>query len=300
MYVIRQPDEKLRPFVDQYWFVSCAPGETTDLFVDVYVDGRADLVFNRGVGYNRIAGSETVLIDWSNIDAQRTRPVQIRQHGHVQVCGVRFLPAGAAAFTSRTMADLTDRVEPVGAVIAAASEDVLSAIAEASGNADAQATLIDEMLLAALQCEDEDRKQIGRIQSLADDPPATVTQLAERLMASPRTVERAFRRLVGLSPKFYLRVARFQRALRLLMDDSQADLGELAQACGFYDQSHLVREFHALAGGMPREYKGYMPDELRDFAPNVVGYADGSGGPGAEDAAGNDHDQEIESQVDED
>ncbi|MGC5225288.1 hypothetical protein ACPW96_22195 [Micromonospora sp. DT81.3] len=53
MYRLHSPAEPLRPYIENYWFVSHAPGEDVDLRVDVFVDVRADLIFNFEAPYRR-------------------------------------------------------------------------------------------------------------------------------------------------------------------------------------------------------------------------------------------------------
>lgn len=292
MYEIGVPSRELAPYVTHYWFVECGPGEETDLTVDVYVDGRADLVLNYGVAYDRIAVGRSRRIGESNVDAQRTRPVRIRQRGKVHTCGVRFAPGGLSVFTNTPMKELTDRILLPSRVFRASTGRHETRLGERGTPCSARAHMLDEMLLESLVVSETDAEQIALLDALVTDLPATVQSLARRFGLSARSLERAFEQRVGVSPKLYLRIARFQNALRLLMDDSTADLARLAADCGYYDQSHLVREFHALAGGIPREYKGYMPDGLRDFAPNVVRYArdSESGQPDAKYGAGDDRD----------
>ncbi len=68
-----------------------------------------------------------------------------------------------------------------------------------------------------------------------------------------RHLERQFQRQVGVSPKRLARIARFQRALRVLEDSSHSPRpGALtALDCGYADQSHFVRDFRNLAGFAP-------------------------------------------------
>jgi AraC-like DNA-binding protein len=48
-------------------------------------------------------------------------------------------------------------------------------------------------------------------------------------------------------------------------------LAELASVCGYFDQSHFVRDFKRFSGGVPKGYKGDYPETApHDFAPNLV------------------------------
>ena len=72
-----------------------------------------------------------------------------------------------------------------------------------------------------------------------------------------RLIERFFmQRLVdvGMSPKEYYRVVRFQRALYLLQNHPGMEFVDLAYSCGFYDPSHLVKDFKEFTGCSPTQY----------------------------------------------
>ena len=87
-------------------------------------------------------------------------------------------------------------------------------------------------------------------------PLLRVEELARRLHVSPRTLERAFRSCIGLTPKHYLRILRLQRLLRRLEDPAPLPgWAQLALAHGYADQSHLIRDFRALAHSTPERHR---------------------------------------------
>jgi hypothetical protein len=99
MYKLAVPHPDLLPFIENYWAVSVSPGETVDLRVNVYVDARADLVFNFGDAYLRgTIGQHPVTYSASNLDAQRDMPITIVQRGAVAIVGARFRTVGVAPF----------------------------------------------------------------------------------------------------------------------------------------------------------------------------------------------------------
>ncbi|MGO9436895.1 MAG: helix-turn-helix domain-containing protein [Terracidiphilus sp.] len=76
----------------------------------------------------------------------------------------------------------------------------------------------------------------------------TVREVAKRTGWSERRFSQVFREEVGLSPKTWCRVRRFQRAVRQLYAGCDVPWAELALDCGFYDQSHFANEFRAFSG----------------------------------------------------
>jgi AraC-like DNA-binding protein len=90
---------------------------------------------------------------------------------------------------------------------------------------------------------------------------APIGELAEALDYRPRQFIDLFRQEVGLAPKTMARVLRFHRVIERLQVSSSVRWADLAAECGYYDQSHFVREFREFAGSTPTEFLGRkLPD----------------------------------------
>ena len=89
-----------------------------------------------------------------------------------------------------------------------------------------------------------------------------VNVLADEIGWSRRHFGVRFRQAVGLAPKPTGRVLRFRGATELLASGPVRSIAELAAACGYADHSHLVREFHSLAGCTPSQFvAARLPDD---------------------------------------
>jgi AraC-like DNA-binding protein len=75
-----------------------------------------------------------------------------------------------------------------------------------------------------------------------------VGEVARNVGWSERRFSQVFREDVGLTPKVWCRIQRFQRAVRQLHAGGEVRWAELALDCGFYDQSHFANEFRAFSG----------------------------------------------------
>jgi|SRR5579859_686428 len=78
-----------------------------------------------------------------------------------------------------------------------------------------------------------------------------VKDVLDYLHLSERQFERRFTQTVGLSPHLYIRVKRFNEALRLMQTGQFARLTDVASALNFYDQSHFIRDIKAFSGMTP-------------------------------------------------
>jgi transcriptional regulator GlxA family with amidase domain len=96
-----------------------------------------------------------------------------------------------------------------------------------------------------------------------------MAQVSGEVGYSIRSVDRTFRQCFGVSPKFYARIIRFQQVIKLL-SGSSADLTDIAMACGYYDQSHLAREFTDFAGQSPSAYRAVLLERAATPPPNLV------------------------------
>jgi AraC-like DNA-binding protein len=272
MYQLRSPAEALQTYIEHYWFVSQAPGEIVGLRVDVFVDARADLVFNFDAPYRReVIGGPTVELGASNLDAQRLTPIRIIQRGSVRIAGVRFRLGGLAPFAREALAPFTDRT-PAPEEVLGAEALTLESDLDDGPTPDEAAALLDAFFLDRFIAP-----PAGFARALdalvATGGRASVAELSDAAAASHRQTERLFARHLGIPPKTVGRIVRFQGALRALMADPGCPLGEIAVDAGYYDQAHFIRDFRLFSGGVPRGYRGYYPpDGPADFAPNVVAF----------------------------
>ncbi|MFI6173559.1 helix-turn-helix domain-containing protein [Nocardia sp. NPDC051052] len=83
-----------------------------------------------------------------------------------------------------------------------------------------------------------------------------VATLAAESGWSPRHFRRRFAQQVGLPPKDYGSLLRFSAALTALTSDPRYDMSRLAADFGYYDQSHLIRDFQRFAGSPPGRLLG--------------------------------------------
>jgi AraC-like DNA-binding protein len=273
MYQLSQPTAELAPFIERYWFVHADATRPLDLTVDVFVDARADLVFNFGVPYSRqVLGEPAIVQKESNLDAQRTRPITIAQKGAIVITGVRFHTAGLSPFVGGAVSEWTDRVVPIAEVFGPEVEAVSDGLRATGADVRAQTAMLDAWLGKRLALTPQ-KQLVQTLKSKIETEGGQVRmrELSESASISIRQLDRLFKAHVGVGPKTFARIIRFQRGLSMLTRDPGCTLADVAAACGYYDQSHFVREFRQYAGVAPRAQVGYFPsDAPTDFSPNLV------------------------------
>ncbi|HEY5980230.1 MAG TPA: AraC family transcriptional regulator [Microlunatus sp.] len=182
-----------------------------------------------------------------------SRVFRVTLTGRGGVAGARFRADGFHAWTGLTAADFTDRVVPAGDLLGPA---VGSLHAGLGPDADPAGAL--ERLRTELERDRPAREPAGIgpvVDLMAQDPGLVrVDQVARSVALSERTLQRRFRREVGIGPKWVLSRFRLQEAALALERDPEVDLGALAPQLGFYDQAHLTNAFQDMLGETPSVY----------------------------------------------
>lgn len=95
---------------------------------------------------------------------------------------------------------------------------------------------------------------------------STLLDLQQVLCTSKRNLERKFNKIIGLSPKYFLRLMRIKKAILLYRRNPEWNLRDLSFLCGFFDHAHFSRDFSSVMGYPPRDYFRFdnlywLPDE---------------------------------------
>jgi AraC-like DNA-binding protein len=80
----------------------------------------------------------------------------------------------------------------------------------------------------------------------------SISSLAERINYSERSIRRTFQEFLGINPKEFMNIIRFQNALRG-MTESPKRFTDLASTYGYYDQSHFIHHFKRYYGKLPTQ-----------------------------------------------
>lgn len=87
----------------------------------------------------------------------------------------------------------------------------------------------------------------------------TIEQMAYDANMSLRSFERHFSEQVGASPKLFCALARFSRAFALKLQNPAQDWSTIALHCGYFDQTHLIKDFKRFAGSPPVQFLKQTP-----------------------------------------
>jgi AraC-like DNA-binding protein len=193
-----------------------------------------------------------------------TRRFDVDVRGWGRVVGVRFRPGGLAALTTRSAAGWTDHVVPARDVLPAALCEALDdrdlALRADEWAAEAEAQI-------ARVAPDPDPRYAVVLEVVADmlgnRSLLTVADVCGRHGLTPRSLQRLFSEYVGVGPKWVLARYRMHDVVTEIDDGYAGTLTDLAHAYGWYDQAHFTRDFTALVGVTPTQYRDRRIAESR-------------------------------------
>lgn len=174
--------------------------------------------------------------------------------GQIETFTIRFQPTGLARLFGLPMTELVDQGLSLDDVLPRQTASLAKALAQAQGFEErvliAQSWL--EACLAGARAYDE-MDHIARLLAKAAGG-VSVAHLADRAGFSARHLQRRFLRDVGVTPKFYARLTRFDAALSRRTANPLLTWAQIAAAAGYADEAHLSREAHALCGMTPERF----------------------------------------------
>jgi AraC-like DNA-binding protein len=226
------PSDALAAWVDCFWTSRDDEGTGEHR---VLPDGCADLIFDLHEGEGLAVGT-------------MTRPLLVPERPNTELFGVRFRPGRAAAFLRIPLAEITDARVPLGNLW---REDATGEVVDADSMLD-RIAILERELLRRVERRRDDRVDGAIARIVARGGKERVDDIAREIGISRQHLARQFLQHVGVSPKTFARVVRFNRLLGSA--GAEAGWADVALEHGYYDQSHLIAEFRELAGTTPGSF----------------------------------------------
>ncbi|MBC9795711.1 helix-turn-helix domain-containing protein [Sinomicrobium weinanense] len=250
------PSNTLKPYIRHYYlFESASDMEFEDT---VLPSGDMEMIFNLGDGiwefsvnnvFHRTPPTEL----WGQI----TKPLSIRSRGKHTMVGIKFFTHSAAYFLNDEIRIFNDHVYDLYEVMGHPIRTLHGQLLEAADMA-TRIRLIESFLIKKLIYNQQKIYKIDRVGKILETIKDNYTENNLRLVASkhhvtPRYLHKLINQYTGLTPKSYNKIKRFQRSL-MLISRKEETLTSIAYNCGYFDQSHFIRDFKWFTGSTPSSY----------------------------------------------
>jgi len=239
-YKKHKPNKELEPFIHFYWELKGDKFE--EQWERVFPDGCAGIFMNLGSTCLTDNGSASIEFGKTYVVGAMNLFKDSFIEGDTHLVGVCLKPATFTNFYNYASQDeLTNDTIEFEKVHSFNIDKVLKN----------PFNYFDQFFLGRIT------SRTNQLQSVIDDIHSengqiSIYELSKRNFTTVRQLERNFKKLIGLSPKEYTNIIRFQNALSIIKNsDRNRTLLDIAFECGYYDHSHLTNEIKRNTGLAP-------------------------------------------------
>jgi AraC-like DNA-binding protein len=260
-YIPRPP---LSDFVGLFWFYEDyrQPHKKERLLPD----GSMELVINLREDqtrlYDRHDTDQVRTLGGSLIVGAQSEFFVIDTAEQASVVGVHFKPGGAFPFFGLPAGELRNSHLSLDTLWGALAGELRERLLEAA-TPQAMFCILEEVLLArARRLERHPAVKFALREFYGIPHTRTISEVTAQIGLSAKRFIQVFDGEVGLTPKLFCRVRRFQKVLRLVRAGRRVEWAGVAADCGYFDQAHFIRDFHAFSGLNPSAYLAQHTEHL--------------------------------------
>lgn len=258
IYRIFHPTLELFDVVEYYWYSKVT---LTNTLVQHYAAPLLEgLAFNLSKlkEYHQYDGRTVCLDQMAYLFGQPKSSRIITHHGKtLELVGVKLKPLGIARITGINIEQLANRIIPAEDIWGSQVTSLCESMWECRG-IEAILLRLEKFLIAQYRKTSLHHRidNVAYALSLihAQQGNISIQDIQHDANITKKTLERAFMHYMGLSPKFYSRLVRFNRAKQLMSTSSKLDIMDIACSLGYFDHSHFTADFKCFSGQTPTAY----------------------------------------------
>lgn len=251
-----KPHHRLASYIECFWTLEGSPQPATVAPEAIMPDGCIELIFNLADPFKRYhEGSKIETQPATLLAGQMLRCAMIQPAGRVNLFGIRFHPGGAYPFLQLPLRELTDQIISFDNITGRLGRELAEKIQTAHSLRE-RLKAIETSFLTRLNPRYETARTVRHAVALIiqKDGLMPIERLQQMAGISERQLERQFLTQVGLTPKFFSRLLRFQKVFKAVTQKRNLGWSFIAAECGYYDQAHFIHDFKIFSGQNPAAY----------------------------------------------
>jgi AraC-like DNA-binding protein len=258
-----KPTGILKDFIQCYF--TCET-ETHVLSEDkVFASGLIEIMFNLGdtrkqFSINGLLFTEPNIQLWGQV----LKPIEIKSYGKHSIFGIRFFPHTAVCFFNENIEQFNNAVFNLQDVIGNKINEVYSKMLESETIAQ-KIEITEDFLMKRLLLFDKKLTKLnlvsGVMVELQDEHKVNMNEIAISYGVSSRYLQKVFLQYSGITPHLFRKIHRFQKSLYQMANNS-CSLTSIAHQCGYFDQSHFIKDFKEFTGTTPSHFELESSTEL--------------------------------------
>lgn len=255
-----QPVFPLHHFIENFiYFDGISAPHNLDRFLP---DGNTEIIIDLSENPQHIYDNETLkeiqICRDAWVSGVRTQPITIPSGNGSRMLIVAFRKGKAFPFYSFPISELTNHVVEAETIFGRKFQNLREQLLAAK-SIERMFQLVEVFLLQQAGdsiCEDISATCINYALSsiVQKTTRQSLHQLSDQIGYSQKHFIDLFRGYVGISPKQYLKIIRFQKAIAAIEKNQIIQWSQIALESGYYDQAHFIHDFKLFSGFTPNEY----------------------------------------------
>ena len=250
------PSKILAPYIKRYWAIENVLNNGERCVQRIIPTGLTELMlyFTRRP---KVLNNNKHLSDNAALYGHQNDFYDIELTGDLSVFSIVFQPQGLMQFFKFPLHEICNQNIPLKLLSGQAGRDLEEKMGEAATFH--QRVLIVENFLWNMLKNNGADFNFRRINHIAELIKKTggninINRMISEACLSRKQFERIFAERIGMSPKQYLKIIRFQFAIFQKQQNINLNMTELSCDSGYFDQSHFIKDFKSLCGMTPKQY----------------------------------------------
>ena len=261
IYLKRLPSSQLEQLIECYWLID-SEGYREISEEKIIPDGFPETIWHYGDAYEIKIKNEWQPQTKALLAGQLTNHFFLRNTGSSGMIGIKWKPHALHQLFKIDMTNLVDQVVELPDSLQSLFIHLNSTELEKVD----ESTLInlDSHLLATLDLSTEYNITAKAIEFIhLSHGQSDIESISSQLNISSRSLERHFKKAIGLSPKFYSRIIRLKHVFEMV-ESGNRDWADIVFQSGYYDQAHFIKNFKEFIGEDPTSY-GFDQQNMANF-----------------------------------
>jgi AraC-like DNA-binding protein len=249
------PSNILSPYIKYYWIYTTDKESLTEV---IYPSGYVELAINISNG-NLTTMINDRYIKMPNIEVlgQLTLPGKFTITNGIRLLIIRFYPYASSLFFPNKVSDFTNDSIDLNDILNNEAIGLYNIMIE-QDSINKKIDILELFLIQKLRSNEKKLEKLKLAQSICGQienyvEPFRIKNLASYYGFSERYIQKLFLDFIGISPKSFFNIQRFNKSLKLIQSKDPS-LTSIAYDCGYFDQSHFIREFKTFSGVTPSKF----------------------------------------------
>ncbi|WP_425392673.1 AraC family transcriptional regulator [Ekhidna sp.] len=246
-----EPSDTLKTLVKEYWIYE--DENSTPVEQKIIPDGFSEIIIHYGDAYLINLHGEWELQSGILFSSQISKYFFLKNSGSSKMLGIKLYPSAFYSLFQQNMSATVDKVLPLEQIL---SQDLyeLHEIKRNDSGPNKKISVAEEWLIKQLPLHKQQIKIDQCIATILEKKGMIeIEHLADTLGLSTRQLERLFKKVIGVTPKFYCRIIRFNYIFEVMKDHKDSWIRTALQS-GYFDQSHFIKNFKEFTGEEPSNY----------------------------------------------